>query len=213
MYVNLVDTHFPFDHAELDPILASEPLDRAEIRESNRARVLAAYTNSAANVDRGLERIVARLRERAPGELAIVVTADHGEALYEEGYLGHGQDLDDAQTRVPFVVAGLGGLWPEPLGVADVRGLLLRNLHAPGPPRLEREPGRSVFQYLSRIDVPRQIALRRADTLARYDFRSGVFSGEPEAREPLIWTWEELAQRAAEPAEAADRARSDPEPD
>jgi hypothetical protein len=201
VYVNLVDTHFPFDHAELDPILSTERLDRAQIRESNRARVVAAYANSAANVDRGLERIAARLAERAPGELAIVVTADHGEALYEDGYLGHGQDLDDAQTRVPFIVAGLGGRWPEPLGVADVRGLLLRNLREPGPPRLEPEGGRRLFQYLSRIDVPRQIALRGADTLARHDFRSGAFAGEPDEREPLIWTWEALARRAADASE------------
>jgi arylsulfatase A-like enzyme len=197
MYLNLVDTHFPFDHAELDPILGAERLERGEIREANRARVVAAYQNCAANVDRGIERIAARLRARAPGELAIVVTADHGEALYEEGYLGHGQDLDDAQTRVPFIVAGIGGRWPEPLGVADVRGLLLQNLQQPGPPRLEPEPRHRLFQYLSRIDIPRQIALRGVDSQARYDFRSADFTGDASAREPLIWTWEALARRDA----------------
>ncbi len=87
----------------------------------------------------GLALGAARRHERRHGSpsgleppAALLVTADHREALYEDGLLGHGQTLSEQQTRVPFIVHEIGGEWPEPNGLADVRGLLRRNLAEQG---------------------------------------------------------------------------------
>jgi hypothetical protein len=175
LYVNVVDTHYPYTHAELDPIL-SQPLDRAEIRADNADRVREGYANAAANVDRAVERIAAAFRRRIAGaDHAILVTADHGQSLYDEGLLGHGQSVGRAQTQVPFVLWGIGGEWPEPIVPTDVRPFLLANLGrergATAPrPRFVPDPERTVLQYFSALERPMQIALRRLDRVARYDF-------------------------------------------
>jgi hypothetical protein len=38
----------------------------------------------------------------------VVFTADHGEALYDDGFVGHGPRLSAAEIEVPFVLAGPG---------------------------------------------------------------------------------------------------------
>jgi hypothetical protein len=177
LYANVVDTHYPYSHAELDPILSQTPLDRAEIRADNADRVREGYANAAANVDRAVERIVAAFRRRIAGaDHAILVTADHGQSLYDEGLLGHGQSVERAQTQVPFILWGIGGEWPEPVVPTDVRPLLLANLGrergATAPrARFVPDPDRAVLQYYSALERPMQIALRRLERVARYDFR------------------------------------------
>lgn len=212
LYVNVVDTHFPYDHEELDRLIDIDPLPRTEIRASRADRVLETYANAAANVDLAVQRLVAHWRDWA-GErpTAVIVTGDHGQSLYEEGFLGHGHSLKDAQSRVPFVVQGLGGDWPEPLGLCDVRGLLRRNLltaRATDPPRphLAPDPDRRIFQYTASILQPRDLALRSLDEVALYEVKHDRFQildareqprsvAEPVAAAEfvhLIRTWEAL---------------------
>ena len=47
------------------------------------------------------------MSERLGADPAVVVTSDHGESLFEEGFLGHGYALNDAQSRIPLIVTGL----------------------------------------------------------------------------------------------------------
>ena len=47
--------------------------------------------------------------------------ADHGESLFDEGFLGHGYALNDAQTRIPLIVSGLPLRLVEPFGQVDLR--------------------------------------------------------------------------------------------
>jgi arylsulfatase A-like enzyme len=206
LYVNIVDTHYPYHHDQLDPLLPGEPVDRSTIRAYNREQVWRTYENSAANVDLASKQVVEAFR-RAIGsdEHIILVTADHGQAFYEKGALGHGHELDRDQTQVPLIVWGGGGRWPEPIGAADLRGLLLGALDAAQPtaPRFEVEPGRRVFQYLPNLERPDRIAFRRADGSTIYDFELGRAHTEdglslsedtPEVVE-LIRTWEMLRVR------------------
>ncbi len=67
------------------------------------------YDRSLAASDRMVADVVAAFGHRTPDRMPIViVTADHGEALGEHGQAFHSTDLYDAQTRVPFVIAGPG---------------------------------------------------------------------------------------------------------
>ncbi|MGH7287892.1 MAG: sulfatase-like hydrolase/transferase, partial [Myxococcota bacterium] len=173
LYVNLVDNHYPYHHEQLERLLGVEPVGRSEIRPENARRVLETYLQAATNVDRAVDFLVAMWRERM-GPAPLIVTADHGQSFYENGILGHGQTVDEAQSRVPLVVVGIGGTWPEPLGLADLRGLLLEHLfEAPGKPHFSEVPERVVFQYTGPLARPRRIALRGVDGVTEYQFDAG----------------------------------------
>ncbi len=202
LYVNFTDTHFPYDHSRLDPILTDARLDRSQISRANRSRVWEAYANAAANVDRGVGALRATLEQRFPGErIGILATADHGQAFYETRFLGHGQSLDRHQTGVPFITYQLGGVWPEPIALSDVRGLLARAASsADSRGDFVGAPDRALFQFAGNPENPRLIGLR---TLA------GTTLWNPHADEPqdedagfarLIHTWEATRTRADDAA-------------
>lgn len=219
LYVNIVDTHFPYHHAEIDDMLGVPPLRRDEIRVDNAERVLHAYENTAANVDEAVRRLVEAWRARiGDADHAIVVLSDHGQAFYEEGTLGHGHSVSPAECRVPLIVWGIGGEWPEPIAPTDIRGLLRRNLGvdrggAPPRPRFVPDRKRSILQYVSKADRPLVIALRRYDDLWSYDFsrdrfertdadgsRTALDRVEHQAMfQELVWRWEALKLARAQP--------------
>ncbi len=208
LYVNYYDTHYPYHHAEIDDLLGVEPLPAAEIRPGTRERLWRTYLNTAANVDQALGQLLTAWRAAlGTDDYVVIVTADHAEALFDEGYLGHGQSLRAEQSRVPFVLRGIGGDWPEPLGLSEVRGLVQRNLDlAPSRARLVPDPQRGVLQYLGKLRSPRWIGLRRADDALVYGFGTGrteqLDAAErslphdvpvaPELWQALIWRWESL---------------------
>jgi hypothetical protein len=206
LYLNYGDTHFPYDHRELDDVLGVPRLPRERISPDDPAGVFATYANSAANVDRGLEALLAHARTRlGDGALALVVSSDHGEALFEHGSLGHGLALDEAQTRVPLVVHGLGGDWPEPIGLTDIRAALQRALALPrgAEPTRARfvpDPERRVLQYMALPERPRLLALRGLDTELRYDTSDPPNDADPEFRELIRW-WEAVQLEAARTSE------------
>ncbi|MEX2206554.1 MAG: sulfatase-like hydrolase/transferase [Myxococcota bacterium] len=205
LFVNYGDTHFPYDNAELDDILGVERLPRERISPDDPEGVFATYANAAANVDRGLEALFADLRTRAgDAEIAVLITSDHGEALFEDGVLGHGLALDVAQTRVPLVVSGIGGDWPEPIGLSDLRAALQRALATPrGPepprPRFVPDPARRILQYMALPERPRLLCLRGLDTELRYDTTDPARDADPEFRQ-LVWWWEAIQLEAASQA-------------
>ena len=202
LYLNYGDTHFPYDHKELDDVLGVERLPRERISPDDPKGVFATYANAAANVDRGLEAMFADLRAHVGNaEIAVIVTSDHGEALFEDGVLGHGLALDGAQTRVPLVVTGLGGDWPEPIGLSDVRAALQRSLATPRGPETPRarfvpSPERRILQYMAVPERPRLLCLRGFDTELRYDTTEPANDANPEFRR-LIWWWESVQLDAA----------------
>jgi phosphoglycerol transferase MdoB-like AlkP superfamily enzyme len=210
LYVNIVDTHHPYDHDQLDPLLVEERIPRREIGPDRRDWLWATYANNAANVDHAIGRLLEAWNAHLAGrDSALLITADHGQAFYEQGLLGHGQSLDEKQTRVPFILRGIGGEWPEPLGHADVRGLLRRNLPlevAGVPPRARfvPDPERSILQFVPYIDEPRWVGLRSLKRLAAFNLRFErlilidenddplpIPEGEADSlQDEIIWNWE-----------------------
>lgn len=216
LYVNIVDTHFPYNR-ELDDILGVPPLRRSEIRRDNPQRVWEGYLNAAANVDRAAEQVFDAFRSAVgDARFGVLITADHGQAFYEDGFLGHGQSLDVTQTRVPLILWQIGGSWPEPIGLADVRGLLRRTFFRPGPrePFFEPDPERQVFQYGGLPERPKLLGLRGLRGAAIYDVGRQVIAHEDAAGEvsrrerrpggpefaELIWNWEAIRTRVSEEA-------------
>lgn len=216
LYVNLHDTHFPYWHDGITTLTSDQRLPRARIAPDARESLWRTYANTAANVDRAVGEIVAavtRARGREPG---VVITADHGESLYDEGFLGHGYALNDVQTRIPLVIANLPMTVSESFAQIDLRGALSEAFQQPGPttgmPRVIPDPEREIFQYLGELARPRQIGFVMREGRLIYDFRSsrvqlpdGSWHRSTQLPEVwhreflrLVWRWEAIRLASVE---------------
>jgi hypothetical protein len=224
IYVNFHDTHFPYHHAGIEPLVSGAVVPQGAIRPDRAADVQAMYLNTLANVDREIGAMlqeVERVRGRRP---AVIVTSDHGESLFDEGFLGHGYALNDAQTRVPFIAANLPIVLSEPFGHADIRGAMRQALAAvpESDPRPTFSPALEgvTFQYVgSEVARPRQIGFVSQSGRTLYDFRTGrarfpdTVWGRPDALGPfetsafldLVYRWESLALSGARGGQADGR--------
>ncbi len=176
LYVNFHDTHFPYRHDGVKSLISDERLARADITPARRTALWETYANTAANVDRAVGEVIDAVRRARGAAPAVIVTADHGESLFDEGFLGHGYALNDVQTRIPFIVTGLPIALAEPVGQIDLRPALDAALRTPSaapaePRRLPARADREVFQYLGTLSRPRQIAFLGARGRTIYDFR------------------------------------------
>ncbi len=156
LYFNFQSAHFPYFFPGTDRILSGEPIPRARISAANRGWLTRTYWNAIAYNDRLIGALLARLDQLGVlDDSLIVVTADHGESLFDDGFLGHGHALNAQQTRIPFILSDPGIALPAPIGLADMRGIILDAAGAPVP---ERRAG-PVFQYLGTLDRPGSIGV------------------------------------------------------
>ena len=119
-YLHVLDVHWPYEpDAERLRALGAEPgtaeADRAlreAVNQGLRTLAPAEVERLALEYDaeiRGVDAALGALFDRLAGRgvwrnLALVVTADHGEAFLEHGYLGHGRDLFEESVRVPLIL-------------------------------------------------------------------------------------------------------------
>jgi hypothetical protein len=216
LYVNFHDTHFPYHHPDVEPLIDSTVISRGQIRPRRAEALRAMYRNTASNVDQAVGTALRMVRQALDEEPAILVTADHGESLFEEGFLGHGYALNEVQTRIPLIAVNLPIVIEEPFGQADlrdaIREALTREPRAARPVLLER-PERRVFQYLGgNVDRPRQIGWVGLHGRTTYDFRSGRVRIDSRPWQPpdtlnasehqrfleLVWLWERMILARAE---------------
>jgi hypothetical protein len=211
LYVNLHDTHYPYYHRTIEQILPSPVLRQSELEPARADDLRRMYANTLANVDRAIGRLLLKVTQALGAAPGVIVTSDHGESLFEEGFLGHGYLLDESQTRIPLIVSGLPMLIEQPWGQSSLRHELLDALAGSGEefgaqPTVRWRPQGEVFQYLGTSDLPAVIGLRSKEGLIQYDFRSRHVqeTGEPwvpsDKLSPhrnehflrLIRTWESL---------------------
>jgi arylsulfatase A-like enzyme len=215
LYVNFEDTHFPYSHAGIAALLSDVRLPREQITPERRDALWATYTNTVANIDRAIGGVIEMVHRTRGREPAVVVTADHGESLFEAGFLGHGYGLNDVQTKVPLIVVNLPMRVPEPFSQIDLRPALTEALRVPAEmssvATVERTD-RPVFQYLGDLRRPRQIAFFHEGERFIYDFRSGRVQPRGDSwttvahlsaaqREEFVrlvqqWEWMNLARRS-----------------
>jgi hypothetical protein len=176
LYVNFHDTHYPYHHDGIRPLLSGAWLRESQIEPSQKQALQEMYFNTAANVDGAVGSTIG-LATRALGSTpAIIVMSDHGESLFDEGFLGHGYALNDVQTRIPLIVANLPLSIAEPFGQSDLRDAIAAAMAKDAAqgvtPRVVTPEGKVVFQYLGAIDRPRQIAFAGSNGRTIYDFRT-----------------------------------------
>lgn len=154
-YVNFQEAHFPYFHPGMPRILAGDPIPRGEIAPANRAGVERTYWNAVAYDDALVGALVARLKRLGVWQdTLLLVTADHGESLFDDDFLGHGHVINRQQTQIPLVLSAKGVEIQRPIGLADYRALILRALGAKVPAR-----NGPVFQHVSALGAPAAIGL------------------------------------------------------
>jgi choline-sulfatase len=145
----------------------------------DRRFVSAAYDEEVLFVDRQLERFFAGLEERGlSDETLVVLTADHGEELFDHGGFEHGHSLYQELLHVPLAVWGPGvrpGRIDAPVSLVDVLPTLLDAL---GLPPLAGLDGASLWPLLA----------RREALLERPIVAEGTLYG-PERRALVRWPW------------------------
>jgi hypothetical protein len=151
LYFNLQSAHFPYFNPGMDRVLPGEPVARGDINAGNRDHVAHTYWNAIAYNDRLIGALLERLRRLGVLDNSIVVvTADHGESLFDDGFLGHGHMLNEQQTRIPFIISRPGVAMPQVIGLDDMRALILRAAGA----QVAAPTGQPIFQFLGSLDRP-----------------------------------------------------------
>ncbi len=84
--------------------------DARDFTAEDRRHFAAVYDTLLASLDEQLGRLLAALRAEDPAlaRTLVVVAADHGEELGDEGRVDHGDSLADAVQHVPWIMAGAG---------------------------------------------------------------------------------------------------------
>ncbi|HEX4956320.1 MAG TPA: sulfatase [Thermoanaerobaculia bacterium] len=148
VYLNLQRTHFPYElpPGSRGPYQPSEPsyakFNFLDYPPEEVATVVNRYDNAVQYVDEQIGRVVERLAVRGQSERTlIVVVADHGEHLGEDGMVTHGKNLLDGVLRVPLLLSWPGRLEPrivdEPVSTIDVLPTVLDLLELPPHPALQ----------------------------------------------------------------------------
>ena len=163
-------------------------------------RVRALYDGNFAYVDDLVGQLIRCLEERGlTDNTVLIVTADHGEALFEHGYIGHNTQLYEESIRVPLLVK-LPGQAPRKVeDVVELIDLGPTILELAGVPVPESMQGRSLFDpRADRVAFTRTVWKR-----ARYSARNDRFK--------LIWDSNtgsaELYDLDADPGESQNQYR------
>jgi arylsulfatase A-like enzyme len=136
IWVHYLDPHDPYT-PPVDAVPSGPPAEPTGNPEWDRQRRL--YAGEVAHLDRHVGRLIRAARAAAPaGRLVVVLTADHGEMLYDhEGFPTHGLYTYDSEIRVPLVLAGPGvqggSVIDAPASMVDVAPTLLQLVGAEVP--------------------------------------------------------------------------------
>jgi choline-sulfatase len=156
LYLHYMDAHAPYHPVPEAKLLdhkatirrderPSHPAARPQIRriamdairgsrvargiEPNQALMELVYDGGVEHFDRALGQLLDGLKQREDWhDLALIVTSDHGEALFERGWGEHGDGLYEEETAVPLIAKLPGietrGAFACPVGLIDLGATL-----------------------------------------------------------------------------------------
>ena len=208
-YINIQAGHFPYAYSNIPKRLVSELIPRSEITARNKDWLRATYWNAMANADWAVGKFLESLAKRQLlANVTLVILGDHGESLFEDGFLGHGHAIDDIQIKIPLIINDPTLIVTEPIGQIDVAELTIRS--ALGLKNQWLNDKKTVFQWVGSITQPTLIAqVAKNGVRTLFDFRTEqVFFSDLNGWKPyqqalqtspykerltnLIRAWEEL---------------------
>jgi arylsulfatase A-like enzyme len=132
LWVHFVEPHAPY---KLHKAFAG----RLGIPAGGRASTLQRYDTEIAAVDDAIGRLLQDLERYVdPANTLFIFTSDHGEALGEHGYKGHGRHLFEEELRIPLGLTWRKRIPPAsldaPSSLIDLAPTVLGLLGAPAPP-------------------------------------------------------------------------------
>jgi hypothetical protein len=156
VYLNFQSPHFPYDHPGVEHRFADPPLPRSEITAANRAAVERTYWNAVAHADAALGALIGRLKALGVwDDTVLLVTGDHGESLFEDGFLGHGHLINARQFATFLAVNRPLPALRKPLAISDYRAVLLDLLTGKEP----KNDGFAPFMHIGVLDAPGAIGM------------------------------------------------------
>jgi arylsulfatase A-like enzyme len=95
----------PFVKACLDPQLDQIVAGKLKVTDRDKTRIIALYDSDVSYNDQQLGELLKALRSTGHGDdTMVIVTADHGEELWDHGKIGHGQSLREELVHVPLAI-------------------------------------------------------------------------------------------------------------
>ncbi len=156
LYFNFQSPHFPYFHEGMSLDLTDRPLPRSEIGAGNRYWLQRTYWNAVNYSDQQLGKLVSRLKQDGVwDDSVVIITGDHGEDLFEQGFLGHGHNINIRQNGTFLVTNRAGVAIDGPIGLSDYRAIILALLNGNKPP----VPAKPVLMTVGDLERPTQIGI------------------------------------------------------
>jgi hypothetical protein len=165
--------------------LINDLIPRSKINEENKEWVSRTYWNAIANADWAVGQVIDALKDRKLlDQVTIVILGDHGESLFDDGFLGHGHAINDTQTKIPLIINDPNIVADEPIGQVDVAEMTIRS--ALGLKNHWANKDKVVFQLVGSLSQPTLIAhVQQGGIRTLFDFRSEqVFFSESNSWKP-----------------------------
>ena len=96
LWAHYSDPHAPYRHHK-----DYDPMRRGTALSKRTERTRAKYASEIAFTDHHIARLLDALPKK---NTAIMFVADHGESLYEHGYLGHGRRVHQTCVHIPLMI-------------------------------------------------------------------------------------------------------------
>jgi arylsulfatase A-like enzyme len=226
LYLHYLDAHSPYTLIPPDADAFGDPAYRGRVTQSfsdvgaradryspeDRQRVVDWYDAGVHWIDGNLGRLIDHLR--ADGRLdrtIVVVTADHGEELWDHGGFFHGQSLHDELLHVPLVVrlphgAHAGTVVERAVRSIDIAPAILEWANLPAPSSFS---GRSLTQAMAHPNEPADVLFATA-TNRMFPTRYGLRTARAKLVETVVEGQRVLFDLAADPGEQRDVLADEP---
>lgn len=176
IYFNMQAAHFPYYFDNMEKTFIENGISRDQISQDEKDWLTRTYWNAVYHSDIYVGKILDELKEKGVWEnTLVIVTADHGEELYDDGHLGHGFVINDHQTQIPLLINQKQLQVTLPLGHVDMKNIILSNaVYNSNQPIVNPNfKEKFVFQFLGTIEEPYRISLRyKNNKKIYYDFNS-----------------------------------------
>lgn len=156
LYFNFQSPHFPYFHDGVELSLIDKAIPRSDINLNNKDAISETYWNAVAYSDKNLGLLISKLKATGVwGNTALFVTSDHGEELYDNGFLGHGHSINFQQNS-SFLVSNIRDMLPNgQMALSDFRRVLINYMNGNERLVLDKSP----FMYIGELKQPSQIGL------------------------------------------------------
>ncbi len=186
VYINLQNSHFPYSTPDDFPkrfqpykidfpyAFGNYPPDKVNVVKNR-------WYNALSYVDSQIGRLVQHLKEtKTLDHTLLLISADHGEAFYEHGFVCHASAIYNEAVRVPAVLYGPGvepGSYPALSQAVNVAPTVLGRLGLPPHPAFQGrdllsgppDPNRSAY-IISQTPISHQTALVHGGWKLIYDY-------------------------------------------